>query len=281
MNGNDVMDAPASRTNSFRTDDGVAIHYQDWGPQEGETVLLCHGLAAAGAQFRDDASFFAARGFRVLVPDLRGHGRSGKARPNDVHGYAFTRMARDMLGVLGHAGVAHAHWVGNSLGGILGLALLERDSGRFTSLATFGTAYRQHLPGWTPALFPLAQAVLGARLRARLTAVLTTRNRAARPLVAELVAASDPQVGRQIAIHACNYDFTSVARRTAVPMLLMRGELDTAVNTSLAATLKPMLEKAAFTLVDLPQGGHCANLDATAPWRDALLGFWRRSQAEA
>lgn len=276
-----MTDPSPPRTNSFRAEDGVSIFYEDWGPQDGEAVLLCHGLAAASAQFREDAAFFAARGFRVLVPDLRGHGRSGKAGPDDADGYAFTRMGRDMLGVLDSAGVANVHWVGNSLGGIIALSLLERDGARFRTLATVGTAYRQQLPSWTPAMFPLAQALLGARLKARLTAALTTRNRTARLLVARLVAASDPQVGRQIAIQACRYDFTTAARETAVPMLLLRGGRDTAVNTALKPTLEAMRKKNGFTLVDLPEGGHCANLDAIDAWREALLGFWHRPDADA
>jgi pimeloyl-ACP methyl ester carboxylesterase len=271
------VDAPVPRTRSVQADDGVTIVYDDWGPQEGDAVLLCHGLAAAGAQMNDDAAFFAAHGFRVLVPDLRGHGRSGKARSDDADGYSFARMGRDMLGVLDDAGVANVHWVGNSLGGILALSLLEQDEARFRTLATFGTAYGQQLPGWTPLLFPLTHALLGRRLKAWLTAALTTRNQAARPLVARLVAASDPQVGRQIAIHACRYDFTAAACAATVPILLLRGGRDTAVNAALAPTLEAMRTRTNFTLVDLPEGGHCANLDATDLWRETLTHFWRRS----
>ncbi len=59
------------------TDDGVRIAYDDLGPRAGVPVVLCHGLAAAGVQLAADAGYFAALGLRVLVPDLRGHGRSG------------------------------------------------------------------------------------------------------------------------------------------------------------------------------------------------------------
>src|SRR5690606_2037591 len=137
-------------------------------------------------------------------------------------------------------------------------------------LATFGTAYRQQLPSWTPAIFPMAQALLGARLKGWLTAALTTRNQTARLLVARLVAASDPQGGRQIAIQACRYDFPTAPRETAVPMLALRGGRDVAINTALKPTLEAMRKKNGFTLVELPDGGHCANLFAR---REALRDF--------
>lgn len=64
---------------TFAAADGVTIVYDDLGPRDGVPVVLCHGLAAAGEQMAADAAFFAERGYRVLVPDLRGHGRSANA----------------------------------------------------------------------------------------------------------------------------------------------------------------------------------------------------------
>ncbi len=58
--------------------DGVELYYEDLG--EGTPVLLVHGAAASGRWFRDAPSQLAAN-FRVIVPDLRGLGRSQRVAP--------------------------------------------------------------------------------------------------------------------------------------------------------------------------------------------------------
>ena len=104
---------------SVTTDDGIAIAYGEYGSPTGEAVVLCHGLCASGRQFEADARFFAGLGYRVLVPDLRAHGRSGKPDGLAAADFTIPRLAADMVAMLDDAGVATVNWVGNSLGGIV------------------------------------------------------------------------------------------------------------------------------------------------------------------
>ena len=133
------------------TEDGVTIVHDDLGPRDGVPVVLCHGLAAAGAQLSADAEYFAGRGYRVLVPDLRGHGRSGKPAAMRVEDFSIARMAADMVAMLDQAGVGPVHWVGNSLGGWVAFELERRGRARtLTGIAPAG--------GWsrfTPAKFEI------------------------------------------------------------------------------------------------------------------------------
>lgn len=257
--------------------DGVRIFYEDVGPRDGVPVVLCHGLAAAGEQLAADAEYFAGLGYRVLVPDLRGHGRSGKPAAMRLDDFSIARMADDMVAMLDQAGVGPVHWVGNSLGGILALQLLPREEHRFRTLATFGTAYALSLPRLAARLLPVGYAVLGGKRLSWITGWMTTRNAAARPVIRKLVTQFDPQVGRLIAHHLASYDLVAHAAAANVPMLLLRGGRDGPVNRALGSSLAAMQGRANFTLVELPEGGHCANLDATEAWRVALLRFWERA----
>jgi len=261
------------------TDDGVTVVYDDLGPRDGTPVLLCHGLAAAGEQLAADADYFAGLGYRVLVPDLRGHGRSGKSVPLSLAGFSILRMASDLVAMLDAAAVGPVHWVGNSLGGILALHLLARHEARLRTLATFGTAYRLSLPRWGARFIPLSHHILGASLVAGLTALTTTRNAAARPLIARLVGQFDPQVGRFVAENLTSYDLIANALAATLPILMLRGGRDSAVNAALGPTLAAMAGRPNFTLVEVPEGGHCANLDATEQLRAELLKFWGAHQA--
>lgn len=258
----------------FVSDDGVEIVYDDLGA--GQPVVLCHGLAAAGEQLLADAEYFAGRGFRVLVPDLRGHGRSGKPAQLNRQSVSIGRLATDLLQMLDAAAVGPVHWVGNSLGGIAALWLLPEHEARFRTLATFGTSYRLSLPGFWARGLPLAHGLLGAKLIAGLTARTTTRNMEARPLIARLVGQFDPRVGAPLTENLARYDLIENALGAGLPILMLRGGRDGAVNAALGSTLAAMTGRPNFELVELAEGGHCANLDAREAWRLELVGFWGR-----
>ncbi len=260
----------------FTTSDGVRIAYDDLGPRDGVPVVLCHGLGAAGEQMHADAAFLAAQGYRVLVRDVRGHGRSGKPTPMMPEGFSIERMAEDQIAMLDHAAAGPVLWVGNSLGGIVALQMLDGHEHRFRTLATYGTSYALNLPPWTAGALPLVYRVFGAPLAGRLTGKTTTRNKDAQPLIAKLITAFDPEVGRLAAGQVSRYDLIGNAVAATLPILMARGKLDRAVNSALGSTLAAMQARANFTLVELPTGGHCANLDATDELRAALLAFWGR-----
>jgi len=261
--------------------DGTRIVYADHGPAASrDVVVLVHGVASAGEQFADDAVYFSGLGRRVLVPDLRGHGQSRVSGSLGADRFTIATMAHDLKLMLEHAGVETTHWVGNSLGGIVGLDLLVRMPQRFASFATFGTAYRLSLPAAAALGFPLAYA-LGPRIAGAVTARVTTKNREARAVIDRCIAAFDPRVGKAVAQNVRRYDLIANALAYAGPILMLRGGADLAVNQALRQTLPIMSGRPNFRLVDLPTGGHCANLDASDAFRAALLAFWAEAEARS
>ena len=210
----------------------------------------------------------------MLVPNLRGHGESGKAAGGGLADYTIARMAADLVQMLDHAGAGSVHWVGNSLGGILALELLRNHAARFRTLSMFGTSFALNLPPVGARVIPLSYALLGPRLTAWITARGTTRDPAGRALIAEVLRANDPQVGYAVAVNLCRYDLTDIALTSRVPLLLLRGGQDRAVNRALRRSLPAVRGRPGFTLVEVPKGGHCANLDATGQVRRELLKFW-------
>jgi len=264
-----------------RSLDGIAISYADHGPPKGRTVVLCHGLGAAGELFAADAAYFASRGYRVLVPDLRGHGASGTPPGHADEAFTIERMAGDLTAMLDDAGVDEVDWVGNSRGGILPLSPLGSGPQRFRTFATFGTTYTLSLPRATGRAFPLTYGVFGPRLTAAVAAQVTTCNNEARPLIAKMLRQFDPRVGEAIVKNVACYDFIANAQTFRRPVLLMRGGRDYRVNAGLRPTLAAMQGQSNFAFVKLRGGGHCANLDATETWRSTLLDFWQRAEAIA
>lgn len=100
----------------FTTSDGFELAWQELG--EGRAVLLLHGLfsnAETNWIRFGHAEEIADRGFRVIMPDLRGHGDS--ATPHDPAAYPPDVLARDGLELIAHLGLADYDLGGYSLGG--------------------------------------------------------------------------------------------------------------------------------------------------------------------
>jgi pimeloyl-ACP methyl ester carboxylesterase len=96
--------------------DGQQLVWSELG--EGRPVLLLHGLfsnAETNWLRFGHAAEIAGRGFRVIMPDLRGHGRS--ATPHDEAAYPPDVLARDGLELVAHLGLEDYDLGGYSLGG--------------------------------------------------------------------------------------------------------------------------------------------------------------------
>ncbi len=92
--------------------DGTKLYHKDWG--EGRPVVLIHGWPLTGDTFDDMAVALAERGFRSIIPDRRGFGRSDQ--PWDGHDY--DTYADDVAAILEHCRIAEpVALVGFSMGG--------------------------------------------------------------------------------------------------------------------------------------------------------------------
>ena len=258
---------------NFISSDGVQLAYEDIGHGGSTPIVLCHGLAATGEQFAADATFLVSHGHRVLVPHLRGHGRSATPSPLNPASLGIERLASDLIEMLDDAGVDRVHWVGNSLGGIVALEMLAAR--RFRSLATFGTTYAIKLPRiGGHRLIQLGHTVLGGNTIAAITARLTSPDPAARRLIEKMLRETRPDVVAMLAGVLTHYDLIAAGVATDIPVLMLRCGRDRVVNAGLAQTLLAMRRKPNFQIVDVPTGGHVANLDATDAVRAALIAFW-------
>lgn len=107
----------------------LEMAYMDRRPEadaNGRTVLLLHGKNFSGAYWAPVARSLAARGFRVVMPDQIGFGKSSK--PVDFQ-YSFAALAAHTRGLIEELGIEHVAVVGHSMGGMLATryALLYPD----------------------------------------------------------------------------------------------------------------------------------------------------------
>jgi pimeloyl-ACP methyl ester carboxylesterase len=117
--------------------DGVELHVESHG--EGAPVLLVHGFPDSGRVWRHQVGPIADAGYRVIVPDLRGMGRS--ERPEGVESYGLTRVAADMLAVLDAHDAERAHVVGHDFGAGVSWVLAALHPQRVASLAALSVGH--------------------------------------------------------------------------------------------------------------------------------------------
>jgi pimeloyl-ACP methyl ester carboxylesterase len=95
--------------------------YIEWGRPDAKTLVCVHGLTRCARDFDFLAPEMARRGYRVICPDVAGRGDSDWLK--DPMDYAVPTYAKDMLLLLARLELESVHWVGTSLGGLIGMAL--------------------------------------------------------------------------------------------------------------------------------------------------------------
>jgi len=99
--------------------------YTEWGARDNPRVLICvHGLTRNGRDF-DMLAQAVAADFRVVCPDVVGRGRSSRLR--DPSGYGIPQYVADMVTLIARLDVDSVHWLGTSMGGMIGMALASQD----------------------------------------------------------------------------------------------------------------------------------------------------------
>jgi pimeloyl-ACP methyl ester carboxylesterase len=97
------------------------LAYVEWGAPDNPDVLVCvHGLTRVGRDFDRLARALRDR-YRVVCPDVVGRGRSDWLR--DGAGYGLTQYVADMVTLIARLRVQTVHWVGTSMGGLIGMSL--------------------------------------------------------------------------------------------------------------------------------------------------------------
>ena len=96
---------------TLTTKDGTQIYYKDWGV--GQPVVFSHGWPLSGDAFEDQMFFLAARGYRCIAHDRRGHGRSSQP----WNGNEMDTYADDLAALVEALDLHNAIHVGHSTGG--------------------------------------------------------------------------------------------------------------------------------------------------------------------
>ncbi len=103
----------------------MRLHVHEWGEPDAPPVVCLHGVTAHGGRYKQLAEERWAKHFRVIAPDLRGHGHSGWEPP-----WTFATHVADVIETIDDLGLEQPDWVGHSFGARLLLELAARSPER-------------------------------------------------------------------------------------------------------------------------------------------------------
>jgi pimeloyl-ACP methyl ester carboxylesterase len=108
------------------------ISYLEWGDESNPEVLICvHGLTRNAHDF-DYLARKVQKKYRIACPDLIGHGKSDYIGHSEA--YTFTQYMNDMVSFLSRINAKKIHWLGTSIGGIVGMMLAAQPGSPIKSL---------------------------------------------------------------------------------------------------------------------------------------------------
>jgi len=113
--------------------EGCNLHYEEYG--HGDPLLLVHGLGSSTLDWEMQIPALAAH-YRVIVPDVRGHGRSDKPRER----YSIAGFSADIVALIEHLKLGPVHYAGLSMGGMIGFQLAVDQPRMLKSLTIVNSA---------------------------------------------------------------------------------------------------------------------------------------------
>jgi 3-oxoadipate enol-lactonase len=255
------------------TANGIDVNYTLEGPDGAPVVTFSHSLAADLTMWDPQAAAFQSR-YRVLRYDTRGHG--GTDAPNEA--YTFDQLADDARALLEALGIERTHFVGLSMGGMIGQTLALRHPGVVNGLVLCDTS--SAMPPDAPAMWGeriaaareggMAALADGTLERWFTPKFLADHPDVIAPVRAQILATPvDGFSGCGNAIMHLN--LTDQLPAITAPTLVMVGEEDPGTPVAVHEVIRDQIPGA--KLVVLPSAMHLSNIEQAEKFNGALGEF--------
>jgi len=253
---------------------GIELNYAVEG--EGPWVVMSHSLACSLAMWDPQVEALKRR-YKVLRFDTRGHGQSDAP----AGAYTLEQLADDVHGLLQALRIERPHFVGLSMGGMIGMTYALKYPGTFRSLVLCDTASYfgpDAQPIWDERIKIATEKGMEPLVEPTLKRWFTPAMLAAGSPVLDKVAAmirATPAVGYAGCCHAIpKINLTARLKAIACPVQVIVGEQD--AGTPVAKAREIHEATPGSELVVLPDASHLSNLEQPDGFNRALLDFLGR-----
>lgn len=237
---------------------GIEMYYETVGA--GEPLLMVHGWSGTASYFEPLLERLSAD-YRLIIPELRGHGRS--TNPTGV--FLTAEAAEDLAMLLDHLGLSQVRALGASAGGLTLMHLALNRPDAISKMILVGVGNR-----FPPACQESMLAADADSYAPEWWEVMRKRHPGGDVQIREL-----PGYLRQLASAEDDVNFTSAALRSVqAQTFLVQGDQDWCFPPVLAAEMHQAIPES--TLWVIPEGEHVPILGPrAAAFLDSALDFFR------
>jgi 3-oxoadipate enol-lactonase len=264
-----------SRCHSLEVN-GALLNVQDDGEIGQPCVLLAHSIMTSAHMWAPQISHLVNLGYRVLRPESRGHGASG----NVASAFTIDRLAMDVVSVLDGLEIDRAHFVGLSLGGMVGFALGQQHPARLMSLVICD-ARADSPPAFA---LPWEERINQARAQGMASLTQSTLERWFGDRFASLDPATQAQLLNDISSTSVegfvataralqNFNYLSTLASMPLHTTLIVGDKDGVLPSVMAELARSM---PTGHLEVIPDAGHLPNLERPTLFNAALTRAFER-----
>jgi 3-oxoadipate enol-lactonase len=261
----------------YRTVRGITLAFE-FIDNGGELIVFLHGVGADRTGWEPQVTFFSEQGYSVAAIDMRG---TGLSQSRDENGRALpitiADFAADVHELILALGFERAHWVGNSMGGVI---IME--------------AFRQELPSIAKAVLTntFAKHPDSALLLLRPASALKTKSLAEfaaeripfahRPDIApEILAASiRAMAAKDVETYLLSWretwsqDYRELLSKVGIPPLVITGSLDKITPPALGLEIAGLIPNAQYH--EIQNASHLSNLDQPEEFNRVVLEFLKK-----
>ena len=252
---------------------GIQMNYELSGKKETPVVALSHSLGSSLVMWDPQMDSLKPH-FRVLRYDIRGHGLSEAP----VGPYTLDILGDDAIGLLDALGIEKVHWIGLSMGGMIGQCIALNHADRLKSLALCDTASvipAEAQPIWQERI----DIVLNKGMKAQLEPIMErwftpsflSLNSPMLSLIRKQFSAT-PVVGYIGCIEAIRkLNYLGRLAEIKMPTLIMVGEDDPGTPVAASGAMHERIKSS--KLVVLPSARHLSNVEQPEAFNVNLLKF--------
>jgi 3-oxoadipate enol-lactonase len=255
------------------TINGMRMHYQVEGADSAPPVVLHHSLAMNLTLWDELAAALAPK-YRVVRFDARGHGATEATKAP----YDFETLSADVVGLMDHLKIARAHFVGLSMGGMVGQYLGLFYPQRFASLTLASTSSRIPPEGralWSQRVIDTREKGIESQVAVAVPRWVTAANQKDKPHV---VARLTKMLLGTLAEGFCGWggaiatlDITDRLKAIKAPTSVIVGEEDPGTPPAAAQAIHRQI--AGSTLVVAPKLSHMLCTEEPAVFNKLVIDF--------
>jgi 3-oxoadipate enol-lactonase len=255
------------------TINGIRMHYQVEGAEGAPPVVLHHSLAMNLTLWDELAAALAPR-YRVVRFDARGHGATEATKAP----YSFETLSADVVALIDHLKIPRAHFVGLSMGGMVGQYLGFLHPERFLTLALASTSSRVPPEGqalWTQRVKDTREKGIESQVAVAVPRWVTAANQKTKP---EVVARLTKMLLGTPAEGFCGWggaisklNITDRLKAITLPTTVIVGEEDPGTPPAAAEVIHR--EIAGSTLIVAPKLSHMLCTEEPAVFNKLVLDF--------